>query len=338
MAYSVSVIIPIYNAEKWLKRCVDSVLSQSLQDIEILLIDDGSFDDSGLICDRYSKTNPKVKAFHKKNEGIADTRQFGLEKASGEYIIFLDSDDYVSPDMYSTLYKKAKEQQADLVYSDWYSIEGDRFFYDRFHFPSWTREGLLKGYLKNQPGFLVTVLIRRSLFAELHVSLGNLYNVSCEDKINIVTLLSTALRNNRVLKIAYVPKAFYYYDKTINPNSSMKKNTQELYKKKVSDWKTIKEIIDSDKFGKYHAERLVEYAFYAIWNKLYDETTFKTLYEPFTDYIRSFSPPSSRKRIVLIALNQGVVQALEYKWIAYPFLLREKTRLFIRKLFGSRMH
>lgn len=91
----ISVIIPIYKSEKFLRKCVDSVLSQTFKDIEILLIDDGSPDLSGEICDQYASKYSRVKAFHIPNSGVSAARNFGISMSSGEYLCFIDSDDYV---------------------------------------------------------------------------------------------------------------------------------------------------------------------------------------------------------------------------------------------------
>lgn len=91
----VSIIVPIYNAEKYLHRCVDSLLAQDFSDYEILLIDDGSLDASSKICDDYAQKECKVKVFHQKNSGVAAARQLGIEQAQGEYTIHVDADDWV---------------------------------------------------------------------------------------------------------------------------------------------------------------------------------------------------------------------------------------------------
>lgn len=110
----VSVIIPVYNVEKYLKRCVDSVLAQTLCDIEIILVDDGSPDGSGAICDSYL-SDDRVKVVHKENGGLSSARNAGLDIACGEYVFFLDSDDWIDPDGIELLYKTAKENCVDFV-------------------------------------------------------------------------------------------------------------------------------------------------------------------------------------------------------------------------------
>ena len=111
----VSVIIPVYNAEKYLEKCIESVVNQTLKDIEIILINDGSTDGSEEICKKYL-SDERVIYYSKENEGLAAARQDGIERASGEYIGFVDSDDWVEPDMYEKMYAAAKSNNSDVVY------------------------------------------------------------------------------------------------------------------------------------------------------------------------------------------------------------------------------
>ena len=101
----VSIIIPVYNSDKYLKRCLESVINQDFDKIEIILVDDGSTDDSGQICDEYTKKYSNVFVYHKNNEGASLARMFGLRKAKGEYVTFVDSDDWIDKEYLSMLYK-----------------------------------------------------------------------------------------------------------------------------------------------------------------------------------------------------------------------------------------
>lgn len=109
----ISVIVPVYNVEKYISRCVDSLLGQTYKNIEIILIDDGSNDDSSLICDHYASENKNIIAIHKNNGGQSSARNEGLMQARGQYIGFVDSDDWVSKDMYEYLYNLLIEYDAD---------------------------------------------------------------------------------------------------------------------------------------------------------------------------------------------------------------------------------
>lgn len=113
-----SVIIPVYQAEQVLEKCIDSVLAQSFQDLEIILVDDGSTDRSGVICDNYAKQDSRIKVIHKKNAGVSAARNSGLSLASGEYIAFVDSDDYLEPNMYQSMMDKMLKYNCDVVMCD----------------------------------------------------------------------------------------------------------------------------------------------------------------------------------------------------------------------------
>ncbi|MDO4490932.1 MAG: glycosyltransferase family 2 protein [Lachnospiraceae bacterium] len=125
MQPSVSLIVPVYNAQDTLCRCVDSVLHQRYTDFELLIIDDGSTDNSPALCDQYA-TDPRVRVFHQKNAGVSAARNLALSKAQGQYIQFLDSDDWITPDATLMLLRTAETHSADLVISDFYRVIGER--------------------------------------------------------------------------------------------------------------------------------------------------------------------------------------------------------------------
>lgn len=114
----VSVIVPVYNVEKYLEKGLESLARQTLKDIEIIIVNDGSPDNSQKIIDKYVKKYPTMKGYIKENGGLSDARNYGIKKATGEYIAFMDSDDYVSEDTYEVMYNKAKEKDFDMVVCD----------------------------------------------------------------------------------------------------------------------------------------------------------------------------------------------------------------------------
>ena len=120
----VSIIVPIYNVEKYLRKCVDSLLKQSYSNIEILLIDDGSTDNSGRISDEYSNYN-NVRVYHKENGGLSDARNFGIEHSKGEFLAFVDSDDYVAEDYILRMLDKIQKTDVDIVACSYYDISED---------------------------------------------------------------------------------------------------------------------------------------------------------------------------------------------------------------------
>ena len=121
----VSVIVPIYNVEKYLSKCIDSIISQTYENIEILLIDDGSTDSCPEICDSYAKKDPRVKPYHKQNEGLSKTRNFAISVMTGDYYCFVDGDDSVHSDYIMTMYNTMIENQADLSMCLYYYVWND---------------------------------------------------------------------------------------------------------------------------------------------------------------------------------------------------------------------
>ena len=124
----ISVIVPVYNVEQYLSRCVDSILAQSCQELEIILVDDGSRDRSGAICDEYARRDPRISVIHKENGGLSSARNAGIEAASGQWLQFVDSDDYIAGDMTGKLLKACLEDHTRIAmggYMDAYAQTGE---------------------------------------------------------------------------------------------------------------------------------------------------------------------------------------------------------------------
>jgi len=119
-----SVIVPVYNVEAYLARCVDSILSQTYGNLEVILVDDGAKDSSGAICDAYLEKDPRVRVIHKENGGLSSARNAGIDMATGEYITFVDSDDWIEPDGYEHLMGLMKQYQVKLVCGGNYDVDG----------------------------------------------------------------------------------------------------------------------------------------------------------------------------------------------------------------------
>jgi len=121
----VSIIVPIYNANKYLIKCVGSILAQTLKDIEIILVNDGSKDDSLEICNQFSKSDHRIIIIDKKNEGVSQARNVGIDKAKGEYISFVDADDWIEPNMYENMYNKLKSTNSKVCICNGYRQKGN---------------------------------------------------------------------------------------------------------------------------------------------------------------------------------------------------------------------
>lgn len=110
----ISIIIPIYNVEKYLNKCIDSILNQTYSDLEIILVDDGSTDKSSEICEYYKEIDNRIRVIHKKNGGLSEARNVGIDIAKGEYIAFLDSDDWADENLYKRLYQLSQKYSSDI--------------------------------------------------------------------------------------------------------------------------------------------------------------------------------------------------------------------------------
>ena len=120
-----SVIVPVYNVEKYIRKCIESILSQTFTDFELILVNDGSKDNSGLICDEYAKKDSRILVIHRENGGLSAARNTGIKYANGNYITFVDSDDYIAPEMYETLINVSKSSGADMVKCGYYEFIDD---------------------------------------------------------------------------------------------------------------------------------------------------------------------------------------------------------------------
>lgn len=149
----VSIVVPVYKVEKYLERCIKSLISQTLSDIEIILVDDGSPDQCPVLCDVWADCDSRIKVIHKKNGGLSSARNAGISIARGKYIGFVDSDDDVEPDMYQKMYFAAEQYQVDFVMSDYIRIRNDGSTY-------------LKT-LDIQPGLYEKQKIREEIFPNL---------------------------------------------------------------------------------------------------------------------------------------------------------------------------
>lgn len=246
----VSIIIPVYNASKTVKRLLDSIKIQTLTDFEALLIDDGSTDGSAKILDEYSDVDNRFKVVHKQNGGVSAARQIGIELAKGEYVIHADSDDWVDQTMLEELYAKAENDDADIVICDFFSNTD-------------TEQTLCK----QQPSKLKAESVLRELFQQLHGSCCNkLVRRACYNKYNVRfpkginhcedLLFWAQLLQHTDVKVSYLPKAYYHY--VVNDNSITRHFTHETYEmrlrfrdklKELLVVPNVKEIIEKVSFG-----------------------------------------------------------------------------------------
>lgn len=201
----VSIIIPIFNRSKFLAKCIDSILSQTYKDFQLILVDDGSTDGSENICDSYAKQDNRISVIHQKNSGVVAARKIGISQATGEYIAFVDSDDWVDSCMYEILMSKAIETNADIVFCDYNLVEDDISQRITINFSS-SPSQMLQYLLQNKNGgYLWNKLWKRNIASKCIMD--------CFDHHNIYEDIWASAQSFMMNpQISYVPDALYNYN------------------------------------------------------------------------------------------------------------------------------
>ena len=234
----VSVIVPVYNAEKYLRRALDSLRMQTMQDFEIILINDGSSDLSSVICNEYVDIDCRFSVIHKQNAGVSAARQDGLERAKGEYVIHVDSDDWVEPNMLEELYKKAKQDDADIVICDYFNNIGTKQTICRQCPSSLEPKQILQELFQQLHGSCWNKLARRACYKQYGIQFPCGINY-CEDLFTWVQFLS-----HEEVKVAYLNKAFYHY--CDNPESITRSYQRSQYETRCKFVHLLEKVLPSD--------------------------------------------------------------------------------------------
>ena len=204
----ISVIVPVYNVERYIRQCVESILEQTYADLEIILVDDGSTDGSGSICDEYKLKDNRVVVIHKCNGGLSEARNAGLDIARGEYIGFVDSDDYIEPDMYEVLYKNCERYAADLAAARFvkFNTQGEVRKNFTENIEVFSREEMLRLFIVGDRRYEITMsvwdrLYKRELISDLRFPVGKCY----EDIVFSTKVIEKSKIN------VYIDRALYHY-------------------------------------------------------------------------------------------------------------------------------
>ena len=215
----VSVIVAVFQAVKTLRRCLDSIKNQTMTEWECLLVDDGSSDGSGEMCDEYASADARFRVIHKPNEGVAIARQTGIDSAKGDYVIFADADDWVEPDWLEKLYGKISTDEADMAICDYERISSNHTEYWIGCPGSLDKDEYLRGLLTGHYwGALWNKLVKRDCY-RLYVSIPP--HMDYWEDLYITCQLLT-----KEIKITYVPQMLYHYDIGVNDKSLTKKHRE----------------------------------------------------------------------------------------------------------------
>lgn len=228
----VSIITPVYKAEKYINRCLDSILSQTFSDWECILVDDGSPDNSGLICDEYAKLDSRFRVIHKKNGGVADARQVGIDAAFGEFSIHVDPDDYIKSSLLGDMYSEAIRQNVDVLVCDYTVVFGSGKELKVVQKPLGnSTDALFEDILLQRlHGSLCNKIVRQSCYKDYGVRFYPGIN-NCEDVLIWGQLSKCAL------SVGYLPNSYYYY--CLNENSITSKNSYT-----IGNYNALKRYID----------------------------------------------------------------------------------------------
>ena len=217
----VSVIVPVFNVDKYIRECLDSILEQTYKELEILLIDDGSSDLSGKICDDYKNKYKNIRVFHRKNSGVSNSRNFGIEQSNGKYIIFIDSDDKISPTFVEKMVDKSNDCQLVCCnYSFWYKDLLIDNKYDNVGYLN-CKDLKLELFKKNSiKGYSCNKLFRTDIIKKNNVKFNPDIKI-CEDLLFCFTYC-------QYVKRAYIIKDNLYYYRMRKTSASNYKNDRDL--------------------------------------------------------------------------------------------------------------
>lgn len=288
----ISVIVPVYNVEKYLPQCIDSILNQTEKNLEIILVDDGSLDNSGKICDEFSKKDDRIVVIHKKNNGLSSARNAGLEIAKGNYIGFVDSDDWLDKSMYEVLLKLLKENNSDISCCDFFKTANSDDsipHIDNEIINSYNNIESLNNFyngLYTQTVVAWNKLYKRELFKDISYPVGKIH----EDEGTTYKLYYKAN------KITYTNRPLYYYRITPNSITTSKFNKKRLdiidvYDEKVKFIKNINNEEIYSKTLKWYLFKLIN-CYFECSNNIENNTEYLTLInqkvsETYKSYIQS---------------------------------------------------
>lgn len=251
----ISVIVPVFNVENYLEKCIKSIINQAYKNIEIILIDDGSTDKSGIICDKFAQKYSNIKVIHKKNGGLSSARNKGIEIAKGRYLSFIDSDDWIEQNFYNELINSADKYEAEIVIAnkvEYIEKNGKYIKSNDNDILIFNSEQIIEKYIEGKWIAAWDKIYKKELFNDCKFPVG----VLNEDEAIMVKIF------NKANKIIYNPKAIYFYRKRVSGSiTSDNSNLQNYF-----DW--INHSLENYKFIKINYPSLYKKAFARHLNSL----------------------------------------------------------------------
>ncbi len=311
----VSIVIPVYNVEKYIERCVRTLFAQTLDDLEYIFVDDCSPDNSSdvmlKVLEEYPVRKPQVKLIrHEINQGVSQSRQDGVEAATGEYIIHCDPDDWVELDMYEQLYTKAKETNADLVLCDYYEVTNGEILTLKKQKPDKLKsEDLLAGISGKNKTKLQGSLWNKLIKSELCKNIRFIPDINfCEDVCYLFQIL------NKRLNIRYCNTGLYYY-MTFRTDSAINQMSQKCFEESIKLIKTI-ELLSLDSSNEYMFccnSFIIE----ILCNRVFDSASigareFNRRFKKYIGYLSYNRVVSKKRKLMFIISLFGLYPFIKY--------------------------
>lgn len=308
----VSVVVPIYNVEVYLDKCIDSIQNQTYSNLEIILVDDGSPDECGKICDGYAKQDGRIKVIHKQNGGLSDARNYGMKKATGKYITFIDSDDFIHARYIEILLELAHDKQADIVAGDFALVHNSDMYQDKII----DKNDISQAQILSDEHLYDDDFIEKTTM-RLTVAWGKLYKRELWDgiqypvgKIHEDTFTTWKLME-KAQKVVYIKEPLYYWRE--NPNSITRGEFSLAHLVGLDAYQEqLEYYIEKEK------QRYVEIVFAAYmemffwcYNRMNDNNMKMTPLQPYLRFIRE------KIHFLKISKKLSLIQWVKYYYLAY---------------------
>ena len=320
----ISVIVPIYNVEDYLPKCIDSIISQTYRDLEIILVDDGSTDNCSKICDEYKKKDIRIKVIHKENGGLPSARNTGLDIANGSLIGFVDSDDYIEPTMYEKLYDNMKKNHSDISICNYYKVNNNRkkIMVKEIELKEFCSVGRDKfTNIHSKYATLMSIawnkLYKKEIFNDIRYPDGQIY----EDSYIICNLLEKAK------KISFILEPLYYYvyrkNSIINSFSIKQFDIMKSFNKKIEVFneKGYIDLVTKEKNKK--SKVIIINLSKMLINKINDEKTYNKYYNELINTTKEIKWKESSKEVKRFKVFKSYyvtwnyIERNTYKYIKY---------------------
>lgn len=290
----ITIIVPVYGAERYLYRCLDSIKAQTFTNWECILVDDGSKDRSGVICDEYAQKDSRFRVYHKENGGVSSARQYGMERmleSDSIYSIHADPDDWMEPDMLESLYQKAMETDADMVICDYFVNKKDKQYKVVQNPMSEKPLEVLGALFQRLHGSLWNKLIRTACYKNANAKFPIGLNYSEDFYVNVCLL-------QHMEKVAYLSNAYYHYDQYTNEISETRNlDINKIDNRRLEIVRRCREIVPQKLktwqyylFEVYHAYRIITKGGLdnRVYRHFFSSLPYSLLFHPHKRYSQTF--------------------------------------------------